>query len=159
MMRLSRRCRSESDLEAKINSLTSMERRGSTPLQWAPIWKISHVQSANLQLRNLHMVEVTCTSVRNARRSAWIHKEPMRVNLAGCRRMEKVDHKKVLKEFYKPSSRKPSEVDVPEMNFIMIDGKGDQILPKNTKMLWKRYMPPPTLWSSSWRSQRLLTLL
>ncbi|MFW9889895.1 MAG: GyrI-like domain-containing protein [Candidatus Thorarchaeota archaeon] len=39
--------------------------------------------------------------------------------------MKKVDHKKVLKQFYKPSSKKPSEVDVPEMNFIMIDGKGD----------------------------------
>ncbi|MFW9803745.1 MAG: GyrI-like domain-containing protein [Candidatus Thorarchaeota archaeon] len=39
--------------------------------------------------------------------------------------MKKVDHKKVLKEFYSPSSRKPSEVDVPEMNFLMIDGKGD----------------------------------
>ena len=49
----------------------------------------------------------------------------MCVNHAGCRRMEKVDHKKILKEFYKPSSKKPSEVDVPEMNFLMIDGKGD----------------------------------
>ncbi|MHA2140347.1 MAG: GyrI-like domain-containing protein [Candidatus Thorarchaeota archaeon] len=39
--------------------------------------------------------------------------------------MEKVDYKKVLKELYRPSSRKPSEVDVPEMNFLMIDGKGD----------------------------------
>jgi hypothetical protein len=39
--------------------------------------------------------------------------------------MEKIDHKKVLKDFYRPSSRKPSEVDVPEMNFLMIDGKGD----------------------------------
>jgi hypothetical protein len=39
--------------------------------------------------------------------------------------MKKVDHKKFLKEFYKPSSKKPSEVDVPEMNFLMIDGKGD----------------------------------
>jgi len=39
--------------------------------------------------------------------------------------MKKVDHKKVLKELYRPSSRKPSEVDVPEMNFLMIDGKGD----------------------------------
>lgn len=47
------------------------------------------------------------------------------MNHAGCRRMEKVDHKKILKEFYRPSSRKPSEVDVPEMNFLMIDGKGD----------------------------------
>jgi hypothetical protein len=39
--------------------------------------------------------------------------------------MEKVDHKKVLKEFYRPSAKKPSIVDVPEMNFLMVDGKGD----------------------------------
>jgi hypothetical protein len=49
----------------------------------------------------------------------------MKINHARYRRMEKVDHKKVLKDFYRPSSRKPSEVDVPEMNFLMIDGKGD----------------------------------
>jgi hypothetical protein len=49
----------------------------------------------------------------------------MSVNHTGCRRLKKVDYKKVLKEFYRPSSRKPSEVDVPEMNFLMIDGKGD----------------------------------
>ncbi len=39
--------------------------------------------------------------------------------------MEKVDHKKVFKELYKPSAKAPSIVEVPDMNFIMIDGKGD----------------------------------
>lgn len=38
--------------------------------------------------------------------------------------MDKIDHKKVMKEFYKPSVKKPMVVDVPQMNFIMIDGKG-----------------------------------
>ncbi len=39
--------------------------------------------------------------------------------------MEKVDYKKVFKELYKPSAKKPSIADVPEMNFLMVDGKGD----------------------------------
>ncbi|MFX0107918.1 MAG: GyrI-like domain-containing protein [Candidatus Hodarchaeota archaeon] len=39
--------------------------------------------------------------------------------------MEKVDHKKVFKELYKPSAKMPSILDVPEMNFIMVDGRGD----------------------------------
>lgn len=38
--------------------------------------------------------------------------------------MEKVDHKKIMKEFYKPSAKKPVIIDVPKMNFLMIDGKG-----------------------------------
>jgi hypothetical protein len=41
--------------------------------------------------------------------------------------MEKVDHKKVLKEFYKPSPKKPMIVNVPEMSFLMIDGKGSPL--------------------------------
>jgi len=39
--------------------------------------------------------------------------------------MEKIDHKKILKDLYKPSNKKVVMVDVPKMNFIMIDGKGD----------------------------------
>ncbi|MHA2349760.1 MAG: GyrI-like domain-containing protein [Candidatus Thorarchaeota archaeon] len=39
--------------------------------------------------------------------------------------MEKVDFKKELKEFYRPSVKKPVIVDVPLMNFLMIDGRGD----------------------------------
>ena len=37
--------------------------------------------------------------------------------------MEKIDHKKTLKEFYNPP-RMPVIVDVPEWQFLMIDGKG-----------------------------------
>ena len=37
--------------------------------------------------------------------------------------MEKIDHKKVFKEYYKPK-RTPSIVDVPAMQFLMVDGKG-----------------------------------
>ncbi len=39
--------------------------------------------------------------------------------------MSKVDLKKELKEFYFPPARRVSLVDVPALNFIMIDGKGD----------------------------------
>ena len=37
--------------------------------------------------------------------------------------MKKIDFKKTLKEFYNPP-RKPVIVDVPELQFLMIDGKG-----------------------------------
>ncbi len=39
--------------------------------------------------------------------------------------MSKKDYKKELKEFYNPSTKEVSEVVVPKMNYIMIDGKGD----------------------------------
>jgi hypothetical protein len=39
--------------------------------------------------------------------------------------MIKVDFKKELKHLYKPSSKKIEIVDVPAMNFLMIDGVGD----------------------------------
>ncbi len=38
--------------------------------------------------------------------------------------MLKVDHRKILKHLYHPSSRMPIIVDVPPMNFLLIDGKG-----------------------------------
>ena len=38
--------------------------------------------------------------------------------------MQKIDYKKELKEFYRPSAKKIVEVDVPEMNFLMVDGRG-----------------------------------
>ena len=38
--------------------------------------------------------------------------------------MEKFDYKKILKHLYNPSSKKVEEVDVPEMNYLMIDGDG-----------------------------------
>ncbi|BHH82360.1 GyrI-like domain-containing protein [Desulforhopalus sp. 52FAK] len=39
--------------------------------------------------------------------------------------MSKIDYKKELKHLYKPSPKTVATVDVPEMNFLMIDGKGD----------------------------------
>ena len=39
--------------------------------------------------------------------------------------MQKRDYKKELKHLYKPSANKVVLVDVPEMNFLMIDGQGD----------------------------------
>jgi hypothetical protein len=39
--------------------------------------------------------------------------------------MEKIDFKKELKHLYKPSAKKVEVVDVPKMNFLMVDGEGD----------------------------------
>ena len=39
--------------------------------------------------------------------------------------MEKKDYKKQLKHLYAPSAKNVEIVDVPEMNFLMVDGKGD----------------------------------
>ena len=39
--------------------------------------------------------------------------------------MSKVDFKKELKQLYRPSTKKFEVVDVPEMQFLMIDGHGD----------------------------------
>jgi len=39
--------------------------------------------------------------------------------------MEKIDFKKQLKHLYRPSSKNIAVVDVPLMNFLMIDGKGN----------------------------------
>lgn len=39
--------------------------------------------------------------------------------------MDKVDYKKELKHLYKPSALKIEFKDIPEMNFLMIDGTGD----------------------------------
>jgi len=39
--------------------------------------------------------------------------------------MEKIDHRKALKHLYRPSAKAPVIVDVPKMNFLMIDGAGD----------------------------------
>lgn len=39
--------------------------------------------------------------------------------------MQKIDYKKVLKQFYSQGKDKVSLVDVPAMNFLMIDGVGD----------------------------------
>ena len=39
--------------------------------------------------------------------------------------MEKIDLKKEYKQLYQPSSREVVRVDVPELNFLMVDGEGD----------------------------------
>ncbi|RPJ78536.1 MAG: hypothetical protein EHM20_03670 [Alphaproteobacteria bacterium] len=39
--------------------------------------------------------------------------------------MPKIDLKKANKELYNPSAKEVSIVDIPKMNFLMIDGKGD----------------------------------
>ena len=39
--------------------------------------------------------------------------------------MKKIDYKKELRHLYKPSAKKVNVVEVPQMNFFMIDGKGD----------------------------------
>ena len=43
---------------------------------------------------------------------------------------EKIDHKKDLKHLYRPSKKAPVIVEIPTMNFLMIDGKG---APNNSK--------------------------
>ena len=39
--------------------------------------------------------------------------------------MGKIDYKKELKHLYRPSTKKIEIVDVPQMNFLMVDGEGD----------------------------------
>ncbi len=39
--------------------------------------------------------------------------------------MEKIDFKKELKHLYQPSAKEVVQVEVPEMNYLMIDGVGD----------------------------------
>ena len=39
--------------------------------------------------------------------------------------MEEIDFKKKLQHLYKPSAKKVEIVEVPPMNFLMVDGKGD----------------------------------
>ena len=38
--------------------------------------------------------------------------------------MEKIDYKKELKHLYRPTTKKVEVVEVPKMNFLMIDGDG-----------------------------------
>jgi len=39
--------------------------------------------------------------------------------------MDKLDLKRELKNLYKPSPKEPVVVDVPPLNYLMIDGEGD----------------------------------
>jgi len=47
--------------------------------------------------------------------------------------IEKIDFKKKLKDLYNPPKKDPVILDIPEMNFLMIDGIGDP----NTAQLYK----------------------
>ncbi len=47
--------------------------------------------------------------------------------------MEKIDYKKQLKHLYKPSAKKVEFVEVPEMNFLMVDGQGNPNTAKSYK--------------------------
>lgn len=38
---------------------------------------------------------------------------------------EKIDIKKLLKDLYQPSTKTPVIIEIPPMNFLMIDGRGD----------------------------------
>jgi hypothetical protein len=49
--------------------------------------------------------------------------------------MGKLDFKKELAELYNPKNRDWEVVDVPAMNFLMVDGKGD---PNTAKGLQRR---------------------
>ncbi len=39
--------------------------------------------------------------------------------------MEKIDYKKELKHLYNPSKKEVTLVDIPKMNYLMVDGKGN----------------------------------
>ena len=46
------------------------------------------------------------------------------IPFGGVEYMEKIDYKKQLKDFYKPSAKKVTEVCIHRMNFLMVDGIG-----------------------------------
>lgn len=60
--------------------------------------------------------------------SMWLQKTVATMNT-----MDKIDLKKELKEFYNPSSKEFSVVNVPRMNFLMVDGQGNP----NTAQVYK----------------------
>jgi hypothetical protein len=43
----------------------------------------------------------------------------------GASDVDKIDLKRELKEFYRPSASKVASVEVPQMRFLMVDGQGD----------------------------------
>lgn len=50
--------------------------------------------------------------------------------------MEKLDYKKQFKQFYFPSAKQAELIDIPEMQFVMVDGHGDP----NTSALFQDAM-------------------
>lgn len=59
--------------------------------------------------------------------------------------MSKRDYKKELKEFYRPSAKKVVEVNVPTMNFLMIDGQGTPGSPQHQEAIEALYAVSYTL--------------
>ncbi len=57
----------------------------------------------------------------------------------------KIDFKKQLKKFYNAPSKAPVLIDVPVMNYLMVDGKAIQIRPKVTARRLKHYFLFPML--------------
>ena len=58
--------------------------------------------------------------------------------------IQKIDHKKELKHLYNPGRKDFSVVDVPAMNFLMIDGQGNpNTSPKSSRKPWKPSSPFP----------------
>ncbi len=59
--------------------------------------------------------------------------------------MKKIDLKKELKHLYRPTGKAVSIVDVPAMNFLMIDGEGDPNARKSLAEDRKDEKNPPAL--------------
>lgn len=59
--------------------------------------------------------------------------------------MSKIDYKKELKEFYRPSAKKVVEVNVPTMNFLMINGQGTPGSPQYKEAIEALYAVSYTL--------------
>jgi len=49
--------------------------------------------------------------------------------------VKKIDYKKELKEFYRASAKKVVEINVPEMNFLMVDGIGEPGAPSHAEAI------------------------
>ena len=74
------------------------------------------------------LVQETCTELQQPKKAKGRAKKMEQ-------KPEKLDYKKVYKDLYLPKT-KPSVIDVPEMIFIMVDGKGDP----NTSEAYKTAM-------------------
>jgi len=59
--------------------------------------------------------------------------------------MSKIDFKKELKEFYRPSAKKVVEVSIPRMNFLMVDGNGAPETPEYKEAIEALYSVSYTL--------------
>jgi hypothetical protein len=62
--------------------------------------------------------------------------------------MKKIDLKKDLKHLYQPSAAKAALVEVPAMNFLMIDGKGHPNRERSYRRRSRRSSPSPSPSSS-----------